>query len=277
VKLVPSVFAWVAGWQSRNRLRECDDAGEGAVVEGRPTVANQGRMRVGRRFHFASRPAPSHMVTGPKGCLEVGDDVAIGHGAAIAAYAGVTIGEGTRIGPYAIIMDTDFHVAGDRDGEPQSEPIVIGAGVQIGNHVTVLRGSEIGDGAVVAPGSVVAGKVRAGARVAGVPAREAAPSGGGHVGPAAESVPKVVKNSLGLSYTPSPEEGPLGIPQWDSLGALRLLLALEDAFGVTLSEDAVLKVTSVADLATIVEQALARASGDHESTADADKPVETAA
>jgi acyl carrier protein len=193
------------------------------------------------------------MVTSPEGTLQIGDDVTIGHGAAIAAFAQVTIGSGTRIAPFVIIMDTDFHVAGDRSGQPRSEPIVIGAEVRIGSHVTVLRGSEIGDGAVVAAGSVVAGKVRKGATVSGVPAREAVSEG---MAPAqAGSVPWVVQQALGLAEIPPLEHGPAEIRAWDSLGALRLLLALEEAFGVTLSEDEVLRVSTVADLAAVVDRA----------------------
>jgi acetyltransferase-like isoleucine patch superfamily enzyme len=249
------VVSWLEARRVARILRSCNEVGSGATLEGTPTIANRGRMSIGRRFLFSAVPAPSHMVTSPEGTLQIGDDVAIGHGAAIAAFAHVTIRSGTRIAPFVIIMDTDFHVAGDRSGRPQSEPIVIGAEVRIGSHVTVLRGSEIGDGAVVAAGSVVAGKVRSGAMVSGVPAREAAPEGPGHA-----TVPLVVQQSLGLAEIPSLDHGPAEIRTWDSLGALRLLLALEEAFGVTLSEDEVLRVKTVGDLAAVVDRAVARRS-----------------
>jgi acetyltransferase-like isoleucine patch superfamily enzyme len=255
----PSIAAWFAARRSRRFLRVCDDAAPDAVVLGSPTIVNMGRMTIGRRFRLSSIAAPSHLVSGPAGMLEIGDDVSIGHGAAVAAFGRVAIGSGTRIAPFVIVMDTDFHVAGDRSGEAQSEPIAIGAGVRIGSHVTVLRGSEIGDGAVIAAGSVVAGKVREGAVVSGVPARESLRQEGAAGEPAADSVLRVIRQSLGLSHTPPLEHGPSQIPQWDSLGALRLLLALEEAFGVTLSEDEVLRVSTVADLARVVDRAVARA------------------
>jgi len=254
------VLAWLAERRSRHCFRVCDAVGEGALVEGRPTIANPGRMRIGQRFHLSSVPAASHMVSGPEGTLEIGDDVSIGHGAAVAAFRRVTVGNGTRIDPFVIIMDTDFHVAGDRSREPPSGPIAIGAGVRIGSHVTVLRGSEIGDHAVVAPGSVVAGKVRKGAVVSGVPAREAFRQEGPSDAPTSGSVPEVVRQSLGLSRAPLLEHGPAEIQEWDSLGALRLLLALEEAFGVTLSEDEVLRVSTVADLANLVDRAVTPAA-----------------
>jgi acetyltransferase-like isoleucine patch superfamily enzyme len=256
-----SIASWLAVRRTRRCLRVCDDVGPDALVEGSPTVVNLGRMRLGKRFHLSSIAAASHLVSGPAGVLEIGDDVSIGHGAAVAAFGHVSIGSGARIAPFVIIMDTDFHVAGDRSGEAQSEPIAIGAGVQIGSHVTVLRGCQIGDGAIVAAGSVVAGKVRAGAVVSGVPAREALRQEGASGEPAAHSVPRVIRQSLGLSITPEPGHGPSEIPQWDSLGALRLLLALEETFGVTLSEDEVLRVSTVADLARVVDRAVARGAG----------------
>ncbi len=256
MSVADGLLSWLTSQRSRHLLRVCNEVGAGAVLDGWPTIGNHGRMRIGKRFRLTSVPTPSHIISGPEGLLEIGDDVAIGHGAAVASFAVITIGSGTRIAPFAVIMDTDFHVVGDSSRQAGSEPIAIGAGVRIGSHVTILRGSEIGDGAVVAAGSVVAGKVPRGAVVSGVPAREAMRREEDAGEPATDRVPKVVMQSLGLSRPPALEDGPSQIPQWDSLGALRLLLALEDSFGVTLSEDEVLRVATVGDLASVVERAL---------------------
>jgi acetyltransferase-like isoleucine patch superfamily enzyme/acyl carrier protein len=245
---------------ARASLRVCDEVGLGARVDGWPTVRNSGTIRLGRSFRFSSSPSPSHLVCGPGAAIDVGDDVTIAHGAAIAVFAGLTIGAGTSIGPFAAIMDTDFHVVGKRETNAPPEPIAIGPRVRIGAHVTILRGSRIEEGAVVDAGSVVVGKVGAGVRVSGVPAREAVrheAHGGGSV---ADSILGVVSRSLGLARPPSSNDGPATIPQWDSLGGLRLLLALEDAFGVVLPEDEVLRVTTVGDLTGLVGRAVARAS-----------------
>src|ERR1041385_1660369 len=51
------------------------------------------------------------------------------------------------------------------------QPIRIGNDVWIGARVVVLDGAEIGDGAIVAAGSVVAGKIPPYAVVGGIPAR----------------------------------------------------------------------------------------------------------
>jgi len=51
------------------------------------------------------------------------------------------------------------------------QPIVIGSDVWLGARVIVLDGAEIGDGAIVAAGSVVSGKIPPYAIVGGMPAR----------------------------------------------------------------------------------------------------------
>jgi acetyltransferase-like isoleucine patch superfamily enzyme len=239
-------------------LEGCDQVGANATLDAPPTIINHGRMAVGAGFRLASRPVRSHMVTGPEGRLEIGADVAIAHGAAIAAFERVEIGDGARLGPLVLIMDTDFHVAaGDRAERHETSPITIGARTRIGSRVTILRGARIGDGAVVEAGSVVSGDVPAGARVAGVPARvrEEAFVGAGHA-----DVPLIVMRALGLPSPPALDAGPSALPQWDSLGALKLLLALEDAFSVSLAEDEVGRAMSVADLASMVSRARARAA-----------------
>jgi acetyltransferase-like isoleucine patch superfamily enzyme len=262
-----AVRAWLSERRARASLRACDAVGPHATVIGRPLVHNGGSVRIGRSFRFASVPAPSHLVCG-RGVIEIGDDVSIGHGAGIVAWNAIRIGSGARIGPYAVIIDTDFHVVGQRDREAPTEPIAIGRDVRLGAHVTVLRGSTIGDGAIVEAGSVVAGAVAAGAHVAGVPAR---PVGGaalplpGHAG--AGDVPEVVRRALGLAGGLAPEDGPSTVPQWDSLGGLRVLLALEEAFGVGLSEDVVLRVATVADLMDVVARAVGRRHAVAESAA----------
>ena len=179
--------SWLARGRMRGWLRSCDHVGIDIVLDGKPTIGNKGRMRVGDRFHLASLPVGSHMVSGPEGVLEIGNDVSIAHGAAIAAFKLVRIGSATLIGPFVIIMDTDFHVIGDQaQRHDRAAPIAIGSGVRIGSRVTILRGSAIHDGASIAAGSVVTGVVPSGARVGGVPAallpnsafpREVYPSG----------------------------------------------------------------------------------------------------
>jgi acetyltransferase-like isoleucine patch superfamily enzyme len=242
-------------------LRKCTEVGPGVRLSGRPYLWNEGQIRIGTGVHLSSRPVISHLVTGPRGRIEISDRVSIGYGAAIASQGQVRIGSGTRIGPFLVLADTDFHVVGDRDAAPEARPVEIGRDVQIGARVSILPGSTIGDGARVCAGSTVAGTVVAGTVVAGVPARV---GGGAEASNSGASLPErvqgAVARALGLPGPPGLSQGPGEIPEWDSLGALRLLLVVEDDFGIHLGEQDMVRIRRVADLVSVVEARVAHAS-----------------
>lgn len=240
------------------RLRGCDEVGEGVVVHGKPYVHNLGYIAIADRVELKSEPVVTHLVTGPHGRLEIGVAARIAHGVALAAHHHVTIGAGAEIGAFAMIMDTDFHEAGNHGSAGESAPIVIGARAKLGARVTVLRGSVIGEDAVVGAGSVVKGVVAPGAHVAGVPARPSVGAGAGaddHA-PTLERIQAVVAHTFGLSSVPEPTRGRADLAAWDSLGALNLLLSLEDAFGIQLRERDMVDAATIADLQRMVEDAL---------------------
>jgi acetyltransferase-like isoleucine patch superfamily enzyme/acyl carrier protein len=243
-------------------LRTCARVGKNPALDGKPTVLAilGGSIEVGDRFRLSSRPVPSHVIS--SGILRIGDDVSIAHGAAIAATVRVSIGHRTRIGPFLVLMDTDFHGDRARVGArptantsvgPESgfAPVAIGADVRIGAHVTILRGTTIGDGATIAARSVVNGEIPAGAFAQGVPARVRVDHGHSQDADAAAVAMRV----FGLATPPDLDSGPDEIAQWDSLGALKLLLALEEELGIVLDEDAIAGARTVADLQTAVERA----------------------
>lgn len=66
------------------------------------------------------------------------------------------------------ILDSDHHLI---DGQGEAAQVTIGNHVWIGNRAVILKGVTVGDGAVVAAGSVVSRDVPPRAAVAGVPAR----------------------------------------------------------------------------------------------------------
>jgi len=93
---------------------------------------------------------------------------------------------------------------------------------------------------------MVSGPIAAGAVVGGVPARAA-----GEKGLTDLDLPDLVMRVLGLAERPELRDGPDEIPQWDSLGTLRLLLAVEETFEVALGEEEMKSARSVAELAEI--------------------------
>jgi acyl carrier protein len=74
-----------------------------------------------------------------------------------------------------------------------------------------------------------------------------------------ERVKAVVSETFHVTRALAPGDGPAQIPTWDSLGNLRLALALEDEFHVTLADDALYGVKSVGDVAGAVVTRLERA------------------
>jgi acetyltransferase-like isoleucine patch superfamily enzyme len=240
------------------RLRRCDRVGARPVLRGAPTVYNHGELVIGDDFWLSSTPVRSHLyVTGK---MHIGARVRIGTGAAISCLGAVDIEDDVTIGDFAIILDSNFHLAEDINASAAARPIRIGRGARLGHRVVVLPGSTVGAGAVVKAGSVVSGDIAPNSVVRGNPARarlefddarateEATPS----------DVPRLVMQVLGLPAVPEMHAGPAQISQWDSLGALRLILALEETFGIVLTEDQVKGARSIRELTGHVEAAQRR-------------------
>ena len=92
------------------------------------------------------------------GKIIIGDHVAIS-GTTILSRNKIILGDNCMIGPNTIIIDHDGHdllpVEKRRDGKGKSEPIKIGNNVWIGMNCMILKGVTIGDGTVIAAGSVI--------------------------------------------------------------------------------------------------------------------------
>lgn len=101
--------------------------------------------------------------------MKIGKGVFVNHSLTCMAIGGITIGDGTMIGPHVIIA-TDNH---DLQNKMilVCKSVVIGRNVWIGAGARILPGVHIGDNAVVGAGSVVTKNVEADTVVAGVPAR----------------------------------------------------------------------------------------------------------
>lgn len=97
----------------------------------------------------------------------------VNHESSIIIGCDCTIGSGILISRAVRIFDSDFHKVLDDDGNQTNnpEPMRIGDHVWIGLGAIILRGTQIGDGAVISAGSVVMGKVKAGTNAIGNPAR----------------------------------------------------------------------------------------------------------
>ena len=105
----------------------------------------------------------------------IGDRTGIGARAFIAGQGGVTIGSDVITGPNIQIFsenhnfdDTSLTIKAQGVGR---QATVIGNNCWLGGGITILAGVTIGDGCIIAAGSVVTKSVPANSIVAGVPAK----------------------------------------------------------------------------------------------------------
>jgi acetyltransferase-like isoleucine patch superfamily enzyme len=135
-----------------------------------PVLHSAGTIKIGKRFVMRGRIARSEIATKcAESRLLIGDGVFVNQGTVIAAAESVEIGDGTLIGDFAAIYDSNFHPL--EPGQPDKpRPVTIGKNVWLGNGVIVLPGSDIGDHTVVAARSVVRGTLPARVLAAGNPA-----------------------------------------------------------------------------------------------------------
>jgi len=107
--------------------------------------------------------------------VTVGERSAIGAGNVVWGQGGVTIGDNVLMGPYVVVVSANH---GFRDLavpiREQAEtygPVIIEDDCWIGTGATLLAGSHVGRGSVVAAGSVVRGAFPPNSILGGVPAR----------------------------------------------------------------------------------------------------------
>jgi acetyltransferase-like isoleucine patch superfamily enzyme len=244
-------------------LRGCEHVGSCPDLHGRPSIEayGGGTIRIGHHFSASSIPVPLHLVAGPGARLLIGDDVRIGHGGGIAAYGHVEIRHGTQIGPFVIVMDTNFHGgSGDQSVQHECRNVVIGRGCRIGSRVTITRGVSIGDGAEILAGSVVSSDVPAGVCAGGARARILGRAGDPQTrwhSPTA-MVPLTLMDALGLGAPPEFRTELAGIPGWNALGMRRLAKDIAVQFGVSIEASGLALLRSVSDIVATVEEATRR-------------------
>lgn len=158
---------------ARWALRAAELEGPRIRVWGSPRVVVEGRMLIGDRARFVSKPACLELFVARGATLSIGRSSFINHGTSIAALERVEIGESATIGPHCMILDNAFHrlEPSRRQELPPSRPVVLEKNVWLGARVIVLPGVTIGENTVVAAGSVVTRDLPANILAAGVPAR----------------------------------------------------------------------------------------------------------
>ena len=94
------------------------------------------------------------------GNISIGDNVSINRNSILVCHDTISIGDNCAIGPNVVFYDHD-HKFGENGLEEgfKTAPIVVEQNCWIGAGVTILRGTHIGEGAVIGAGCVVSGDI----------------------------------------------------------------------------------------------------------------------
>lgn len=107
--------------------------------------------------------------------IRIGNNSAVGAQSFLGGQGGIRIGNDVIMGPQVkIFSENHNYVVLDqliRNQGQTRKGVVIGNNCWIGAGVTILDGSEIGDGCVIAAGAVVSGSIPANSVAMGIPAR----------------------------------------------------------------------------------------------------------
>ena len=154
----------------------------------RPQVVLQGMVFLGKGVRLDARPGYGRLVLGRwvhigdltrlrahEGTLRVGDKVVMGSDNTVNCYLDVEIGPATLISDWVYVCDFD-HVTAElavpiKDQGLVKTPVRIGSGCWLGVKTTVLRGTVLGDGCVLAAHAVARGIYPGQAVIAGLPGR----------------------------------------------------------------------------------------------------------
>jgi len=227
-----AVSGAVDGVRARLALSGAAKVGPGVRLFGWPTVVAEGRLVIGRDVVFVSTPAPVSLFVATGAELVIGDGAVIESGAIVRAGRSVVLGPRSRIGVGCVVDD---------------------GGAAAG--ILVADEGWLDDGAVLVGGAII----RAGARVArgGVVGGEAAPpvAPAGFIDGEARTLSERedrVREVVGR-ILPSAARAPHGVDLrlfkgWDSLAALRILVALEKEFAVTLPHELFSRQHTIASL-----------------------------
>lgn len=162
-----NAFAVIRGAFLKVRLNRC-----GRLLrceKGVRLLKKNGEINLGDRVFLHRNAKLSAYGAEGRAVISIGDKSYVGDGTEIHAGERVEIGNGVLIACGCTILDRDYHKL-ESDKECV-EPVVIKDHVWICANCTILKGVTIGEGAVVAAGSVVTRSVPERALAAGNPAR----------------------------------------------------------------------------------------------------------
>lgn len=158
---------------------KCARIGRHFKMEQLPYLTGAGVINIGSNVRLSGKSSIAFSnQLGDSPILKIGNGTFVGHACGIHIAKSVEVGNNTLIASGVVVYDFDGHPydAQDRrdDGLIQESNVAavrIGHDVWIGARAIILKGVTIGDGAIVAAGSVVAKSVAPYTVVAGNPAK----------------------------------------------------------------------------------------------------------
>ncbi|MEL6961723.1 MAG: DapH/DapD/GlmU-related protein [Pseudomonadota bacterium] len=149
--------------------------GDGVVVDDDAFLDGRGAGDEGLVIGDRAIVNRSAYVQAKVGMISIGADTNIGAGVRIISQGPIRIGDDVSIAGGCVVAGGRYVV--ERDGEDDRKErftggeIHIGKGVRLAMNVIIQDGVTVGEGAIVAPGSVVVSDVEAHVVVSGFPAR----------------------------------------------------------------------------------------------------------
>lgn len=129
-------------------------------------LGRKAEINVSKTFNIHSS---SHIILMDNAKLNLGSGY-ISRNCKIRCFQEITIGENCSISENFTVWDSDAHRLEGKEDQ-MTKPVKIGNHVWIGTNVTVLKGTKISDGCVIAAGSVVSGSFPENSLIGGVPAK----------------------------------------------------------------------------------------------------------
>ena len=148
-------MGWLNDFRKRRIRRRFKQLGDACVFSG-VNYDLKGRVEAGAGCLFGGNLV---LRTHKGGHIRFGNNVEVSDYVLVQVNAGLDVGNDTYIGPYTVLRDTNHFFQGSdmhwRLMPHITEPIVVGKGCYIGPGCYIMPGVNIGDGAVIAPMSVV--------------------------------------------------------------------------------------------------------------------------
>lgn len=140
-----------------------------SVVKG--GIRNEFSVSIGR----STRIRRNCYISATEGIINIGDYVLIAHNAWIAGRGKIDIKNNTLIGPNVVVVSSNHDLSSDSYPlmhAPEIPGIIeIGENCWIGANSTIVPDVRIGDGSIIAAGSVVTSNIPSNSVAAGNPAR----------------------------------------------------------------------------------------------------------